>query len=87
MTPPNVAFLKRQGDAALRLSAPPDFPGAGGSGELGFVGAVEWELLHKEGLKAMGLGTEPWAIHAEMSEGERKVIQDANASCFGDTLT
>jgi Protein of unknown function (DUF1479) len=82
MTPPNVDFLMRQRKAALAYSPPPDFPGAGGEGELGFEGAVDWNDVSSDGLRAMGLGSQKWELTGSMSEGERKVVEDANRRCF-----
>jgi hypothetical protein len=83
MTQPNVEFLLRQRQAAVAYSPPPDFPGAGGTGELGFKGAIDWNSLPPNGLRAMGLGSQKWDITKNMSEGERKVVGDANRMCFG----
>jgi Protein of unknown function (DUF1479) len=83
MTSPNVDFLLRQRKAAVAYSPPPDFPGAGGEGEFGFKGAVDWNTLTPHGLRAMGLGSQKWDIEAHMSEGEKMVVEGANRSCFG----
>jgi Protein of unknown function (DUF1479) len=83
MTPPNVEFLTRQRQAAVAYSPPPDFPDAGGRGELGFQGAVDWNSLASDGLRAMGLGSRKWEVKEHMTEGERKVIEAANKMCFG----
>ncbi|KAF7502225.1 hypothetical protein GJ744_006430 [Endocarpon pusillum] len=82
MTRPNVEFLTRQRQAAVAYSPPPDFPGAGGEGELGFEGAVDWNKLPSDGLRAMGLGSQKWHIKDNMSKGERKVVEEANRICF-----
>ena len=82
MTPPNVDFLLKQRQAALAYSPPPDFPGAGGPGEIGFEGAVDWNSINKEGLQAMGMGTKKWEITSAMSEGEKAVVEAANRVCF-----
>ncbi|KAL2400930.1 hypothetical protein ABEF95_001834 [Exophiala dermatitidis] len=83
MTKSNLEFLNRQRMAALRYSPPPDFPGAGGDGELGFVGAVDWNHINDEGKRAMGLGRRKWEIKDGMSEGEAKVIEMGNRMLFG----
>lgn len=82
MTPPNVHFIRQQGQAAMALSPPQDFPGAGGPGELGFQGAVEWNTISAEGLKALGLGNRGWGTTPTMSEGEIKIIENANREIF-----
>lgn len=82
MTPPNIEFLKQQRQAALAYSPPRDFPGAGGPGELGFDGAVNWAQIPMDGLRAMGLGTRPWETTSTMSEGEVRVIENANRELF-----
>lgn len=79
----NVEYLVRQREAALRYSPPPDFPGAGGTGEIGFKGAVDWSSLDPDGLQAMGMGTRPWQITEDMSEGEKQAISLGNKICFG----
>ncbi len=83
MTRSNVEYLTRQREAAVAYSPPPDFPGAGGEGELGFKGAVVWNNLPADGLRAMGLGFQKWHVEKNMSEGERKVVDEANQMCFG----
>lgn len=79
----NVDYLLKQRQAALSYSPPWDFPGAGGPGEMGFQCAVDWASLNLEGKRAMGLGTEPWEIRADMSEGEVEAVRSANKTCFG----
>jgi len=83
MTPPNVEFIKEQRKAALAYSPPQDFPGAGGPGELGFHGAVNWGDVPEDGLRAMGLGKRRWQTNSRMSEGETRVIENANRVLFG----
>ncbi|OKL61623.1 hypothetical protein UA08_03861 [Talaromyces atroroseus] len=78
----NVDYLLKQREAAFNYSPPWDFPGAGGPGEIGFKGAVEWSKLSIEGQRAMGLGNQPWDIDQNMSEGETKTIISANKLCF-----
>ena len=82
LTPPNVEFLVRQRKAALAYSPPPDFPDAGGQGELNFRGAIDWNSLSSEGLRAMGLGSQKWEVMEDMTDGERRVIESANRVCF-----
>jgi hypothetical protein len=82
VTKPNVEFLKRQRMSALSYSPPPDFPGAGSDGEIGFRGAVDWDQVSEDGKRAMGLGKRPWDISASMSEGEREVLQAGNKMLF-----
>jgi hypothetical protein len=79
----NVQYLVKQREAALRYSPPWDFPGAGGPGEIGFKGAVDWSSLNPDGLQAMGMGTQPWQTTEEMSEGEKRAINSGNKTCFG----
>ena len=83
MTAPNVEFIKQQRLAALTFSPPRDFPGAGGPGELGFKGAIDWNQVPEDGLRAMGLGSRGWETSPEMSAGEIKVIENANRALFG----
>ncbi|PSN61763.1 DUF1479 domain protein [Corynespora cassiicola Philippines] len=83
MTPSNIRYLRRQREAAVAFSPAPDFPGAGGPGEAGFVGQVDWNDISHDGLQAMGMGTKPWELNDKMSEGEIKAIQSANERCFG----
>ena len=83
VTKSNLEFLRKQRVSALRYSPPPDFPGAGGNGENGFQGCVNWDQISDEGKQAMGLGEMQWQISADMSEGERKVLQDGNKILFG----
>ncbi|KAK5248694.1 hypothetical protein LTR40_011713, partial [Exophiala xenobiotica] len=68
MTRSNLEFLHRQRMSALRYSPPPDFPGAGGDGEIGFKGAVDWDQVNDEGKRAMGLGKKTWQITPNMTE-------------------
>lgn len=79
----NVDYLLKQRQAALSYSPPWDFPGAGGPGEMGFQGAMDWASLNPEGQRAMGLGSEPWEITEGMSEGEMEAVRSANKACFG----
>ncbi|KAL1970946.1 hypothetical protein VTN77DRAFT_2780 [Rasamsonia byssochlamydoides] len=79
----NVEYLVKQRDAALRYSPPWDFPGAGGPGEIGFKGAVDWSSLNPDGLRAMGMGTRRWQTTEDMSEGEKQAIHLGNKICFG----
>ncbi|KAL3452117.1 hypothetical protein BJX65DRAFT_293304 [Aspergillus insuetus] len=79
----NVDYLLKQRRAALDYSPPWDFPGAGGPGEIGFKGALDWNSINKEGQRAMGMGEQPWKITDDMTEGERKVVEAANNACFG----
>jgi len=79
----NVDYLLKQRQAALSYSPPWDFPGAGGPGEVGFQGAMDWSSLNPEGLRAMGLGDKPWEITDTMSEGEKEAVRSANKACFG----
>jgi hypothetical protein len=83
MTRSNLEFLHRQRMSALRYSPPPDFPGAGGDGEIGFKGAVDWDRVNDEGKRAMGLGKKTWQITPNMSEGERGIVQVGNRVLFG----
>ena len=78
----NLEFLNRQRMSALRYSPPPDFPGAGGDGEVGFHGATDWNSLSPDGKRAMGLGSAKWEIVEDMSEGERKIIEEGNKMLF-----
>ncbi|EXJ72074.1 uncharacterized protein A1O5_04577 [Cladophialophora psammophila CBS 110553] len=82
ITRPNIDFLKRQRMSALGYSPPPDFPGAGGDGEIGFSGAVAWDQIRDAGKRAMGLGKKMWDVNPGMSEGERKVIEAGNRALF-----
>ena len=82
MTSSNVEFLMRQRKAAVAYSPPPDFPNAGGEGESGFKGAVDWSSVPLDGLRAMGLGSKKWDINGSMSEGEKEVVETANRLCF-----
>ncbi|KAJ5995079.1 hypothetical protein N7481_002056 [Penicillium waksmanii] len=79
----NIDYLKKQRQAALDYSPPWDFPGAGGAGERGFNGALQWSSLNAEGQRAMGLGSKPWEITDSMSEGEKEAVRSANQACFG----
>lgn len=79
----NVDYLLRQREAALAYSPPWDFPGAGGPGENGFKGALDWSSVRPEGLRAMGMGNQPWEITEDMSEGEKAAVNAANKACFG----
>ncbi|KAK5289664.1 hypothetical protein LTR99_001630 [Exophiala xenobiotica] len=83
MTRSNLEFLHRQRMSALRYSPPPDFPGAGGDGEIGFKGAVDWDQVNDEGKRAMGLGKKTWQITPNMTEGERRIVQVGNRVLFG----
>ncbi|KAI5295516.1 hypothetical protein KEM52_001151 [Ascosphaera acerosa] len=78
----NADYLKAQREAALTLSPPPDFPSAGGPGEAGFRGAVRWDAVSKDGLQAMGMGTQGWNVTDNMTEGERQAVERANAKLF-----
>ncbi|KIW27071.1 uncharacterized protein PV07_06849 [Cladophialophora immunda] len=83
ITRPNLEFLKRQRMSALAYSPPPDFPGAGGDGEVGFVGAVTWDQVNDAGKRAMGLGQKMWDLNPGMSEGERMAIEAGNRILLG----
>ena len=82
VTRPNIEYLERQSMSALSYSPPPDFPGAGGDGEVGFQGAVDWDNVSEEGKRAMGLGKRLWDVNAGMSEGERRVLEAGNKVLF-----
>ncbi|KAI9045366.1 DUF1479 domain-containing protein [Aspergillus affinis] len=79
----NVEYLQKQREAAQSYSPPWDFPGAGSPGESGFKGALDWNSVNPEGLRAMGFGNKPWEITPDMSEGEKRVVEAANKACFG----
>ncbi|KAL3457194.1 hypothetical protein BJX64DRAFT_280788 [Aspergillus heterothallicus] len=74
----NVEYLLKQRQAALDYSPPWDFPGAGGPGEMGFKGALDWSSVNQQGQQAMGMGEQAWKITDNMTEGERKVVDAAN---------
>lgn len=78
----NVEYLAKQRNAALAYSPPWDFPGAGGPGESGFKGALDWNSLGGEGQRAMGLGEKQWEITSDMTEGEKQAVETANKTCF-----
>ena len=82
MTLPNVQYLVKQREAALKYSPPPDFPDAGGVGEQGFTDQLDWNTVSIEGLQAMGMGSKPWNIDMSMSDGEKAVVEAANRKCF-----
>lgn len=84
VTPGNIEFMTKQRIAALAYSPPPDFPGAGGAGEFGFTGSVDWNASSKDGLRAMGLGTLTWEVTPDMSEGEKAVLEMGNKILFSD---
>ncbi|CEJ60460.1 Putative DUF1479 domain protein (AFU_orthologue; AFUA_5G09280) [Penicillium brasilianum] len=79
----NIEYLLKQRQAAIDFSPPWDFPGAGGPGEFGFKGAMDWSSLDAEGQRALGLGNTPWKITEDMSEGEKEALRSANKACFG----
>ncbi|WEW56004.1 hypothetical protein PRK78_001439 [Emydomyces testavorans] len=81
----NAEYLKKQREAALAYSPPWDFPDAGGLGERGFEGTVDWSALNGEGLQAMGMGSKPWAIEEDMGQGEIQAIEAGNRICFGES--
>lgn len=83
MTRSNLDFLMKQRSSALKYSPPPDFPGAGGDGELGFTDAVDWNGVDQGGKRAMGMGKLPWDIQPGMSSGAQKVIEAGNRAFFG----
>ncbi|EED18666.1 DUF1479 domain protein [Talaromyces stipitatus ATCC 10500] len=83
LTSSNAQYLVRQREAALKFSPPPDFPDAGGVGERGFVGQLDWDTVSDEGLHAMGMGSNTWTTEENMSDGEKAVIETANRRCFG----
>lgn len=78
----NVDYLLKQRKAALEYSPPWDFPGAGGPGESGFKGGLDWNSVRPEGQRAMGLGSQPWEITGDMTEGEKQAVAKANKACF-----
>lgn len=80
----NVDYLLKQRNAALAYSPPWDFPGAGGPGEAGFKGALDWSSVSPEGQRAMGIGNKTWEVTGDMSEGEKEAVRYANKSCFGE---
>ncbi|KAI1945431.1 hypothetical protein LOZ12_005278 [Ophidiomyces ophidiicola] len=79
----NAEYLKKQREAALAYSPPWDFPDAGGPGEHGFRGTVDWSSLNAAGLQAMGMGSTPWKIESGMTQGEVEAVKMANKICFG----
>ncbi|KAL5338999.1 hypothetical protein BJX70DRAFT_398196 [Aspergillus crustosus] len=79
----NVEYLLKQRNAAREYSPPWDFPGAGGEGERGFEGAVDWDQVSGEGQQAMGMGRKRWELTGDMTEGERAAVEAANRACFG----
>lgn len=79
----NVNYLLKQRRAAQSYSPPWDFPGAGGPGESGFKGAMDWSSLSLDGQRAMGMGNTPWEVTSSMSRGEKEAIRSANKACFG----
>jgi hypothetical protein len=82
----NVEELVRQRNAAAALSPPPDFPGAGGKGEMGFQGAVDWTGVNEGGLRAMGMGRKEWDTEDGMTEGERAAVRGGNGVVFGESM-
>lgn len=78
----NAKYLQKQREAALAYSPPFDFPGAGGSGEKGFNGTVDWSKGSKDGLQAMGMGPTPWEVTDKMSKGEKEAVERGNQICF-----
>ncbi|RAO68294.1 uncharacterized protein BHQ10_004306 [Talaromyces amestolkiae] len=82
MTSSNVQYLVRQREAALKYSPPPDFPDAGGVGEQGFTGQLDWSSVPIDGLQAMGMGSKSWETSENMSDGEKAIIEAANRRCF-----
>jgi hypothetical protein len=78
----NARYLRKQREAAERYSPPADFPGAGGPGESGFKGAIDWSTLSEAGLQAMGMGTKPSAVTGNMSQGEIQAVEAGNRICF-----
>jgi hypothetical protein len=82
VTKGNLQSLRKQRDAALKHSPPPDFPGAGGDGERGFKGATEWGSISSDAQRAMGYGSKAWDITPGMSEGERTVLEEGNRLLF-----
>ncbi|KAL2801065.1 hypothetical protein BJX66DRAFT_321034 [Aspergillus keveii] len=83
----NVDYLLKQRRAALDYSPPWDFPGAGGPGEIGFEGVLDWNSINKEGQRAMGMGEQPWKITNDMTEGERRVVEAANKARKNEART
>ncbi|KAL2820469.1 hypothetical protein BDW59DRAFT_181474 [Aspergillus cavernicola] len=83
----NVDYLIKQRKAALAYSPPWDFPGAGGHGELGFKGALDWNAVNAEGQRAMGLGEQPWEITNDMTEGEKQAVESANKAYLRFSFT
>ncbi|KAK9238857.1 hypothetical protein V1525DRAFT_399694 [Lipomyces kononenkoae] len=83
MTIPNLQYLVRQRAAFKKLSPPPDFPDAGGSGERGFVGhGTEADFASAEGLRAAGCGSLGWDISNVSSSSERQLLDRANMTVF-----
>ncbi|PLN85095.1 DUF1479-domain-containing protein [Aspergillus taichungensis] len=78
----NVDYLLKQRQAAQQYSPPWDFPGAGGAGEAGFQGALDWTSVSPDGLRAMGMGDKRWEITDDMSAGEKAAVEYANQACF-----
>ncbi|EER41283.1 DUF1479 domain-containing protein [Histoplasma capsulatum H143] len=78
----NARYLQKQRQAALTYSPPWDYPNAGGPGEFGFAGAVDWSTLSHDGLQAMGMGDAPWQVQGGMSQGEREAIEIGNKIVF-----
>ncbi|EGE81559.1 DUF1479 domain-containing protein [Blastomyces dermatitidis ATCC 18188] len=78
----NARYLEKQRQAALIYSPPWDFPNAGGPGEFGFAGTVDWTKLSHDGLQAMGMGAAPWQVQEGMSQGEKEAIEIGNKILF-----
>lgn len=85
MTKSNIAFLKRQREAASAWSPPPDFPGAGLDGEKDYVSKVDWtsDFIDSAGKRAMGFGSQPFELLPGMSVGEQSVVRESNRVLFG----
>ncbi|KAL7275504.1 hypothetical protein RUND412_001562 [Rhizina undulata] len=80
----NAEYLVSQREAFARSTPPPDFPGAGGAGEAGFVGrATEKDIVGVDGKRAFGLGDKQWDLWPVMTSGERAAVEWANARVFG----
>lgn len=79
----NAKYARHQRDAFKAGSPPADFPGAGGPGESGFVGGLDWEArLSEQGKRAMGFGGRGWEVTDDMTQGERRAVEIGNSVLF-----
>ena len=86
LTPQNLDYIKRQRDSFLHGFPGPDFPQfetASKRGESTYVKKGVITDIHSAGLRAMGLGNEPFNLEGTTGS-ERRMLEIANEVLYKD---